>query len=111
MVMAKVDMGIAKRYSKLNPDQSVSERIWHEIETEWHRTVSALELITKEKQRLGQNASLSRSLQHRIPYIDTLNHLQIELISRWRNGDQDASTRLGIHLSINGVSAGLRNTG
>jgi len=111
MVMAKVDMGIAKRYSKLNPDQSVSESIWHEIETEWHRTVSALELITKEKQRLGQNASLSRSLQHRIPYIDTLNHLQIELISRWRNGDQDASTRLGIHLSINGVSAGLRNTG
>ena len=111
MVMAKADMGIAKRYMTLNPDWRVGKKIAEEIEQEWHLTVQALEIITQEKQRLSNNPSLARSIKHRFPYIDPLNHLQVELIRRWRNGQQDDRTRLGIHLSINGISAGLRNTG
>jgi phosphoenolpyruvate carboxylase len=111
MVMAKADMGIAKRYMTLNPDWRSGKKISQAIEEEWNRTVAALEAITQEKNRLSQNPSLARSIKHRFPYIDPLNHLQIELIRRWRNGQQDDRTRLGIHLSINGISAGLRNTG
>jgi phosphoenolpyruvate carboxylase len=104
-------MGIAKRYMTLNPDWRSGKKISQAIEEEWNRTVTALEAITQEKNRLSQNPSLARSIKHRFPYIDPLNHLQIELIRRWRNGQQDDRTRLGIHLSINGISAGLRNTG
>jgi phosphoenolpyruvate carboxylase len=111
MVMAKIDIGIARRYAKLNPNQTIAKAIWDEIESEWSRTEHALSLITQEKHHLENNPSLSRSLEHRIPYIDILNHLQVELIDRWRKGDHDRLTRLGIHLSINGIAAGLRNTG
>jgi phosphoenolpyruvate carboxylase len=111
MVMAKADMSIAKRYMTLNPDWRVGKKIAEEIEREWYLTVQALEIITQEKQRLSNNPSLARSIKHRFPYIDPLNHLQVELIRRWRSGQQDDRTRLGIHLSINGISAGLRNTG
>ncbi len=111
MVMAKADMSIAKRYMTLNPDWRSGKKISEAIEHEWERTTQALEIITQDKHRLSQNPSLARSIKHRFPYIDPLNHLQIELIRRWRNGQQDDRTRLGIHLSINGISAGLRNTG
>jgi len=111
MVMAKADMSIAKRYMTLNPDWRSGKKISEAIEQEWERTTQALEIITQEKHRLSQNPSLARSIKHRFPYIDPLNHLQIELIRRWRGGQQDDRTRLGIHLSINGISAGLRNTG
>ena len=111
MVMAKADMSIAKRYMTLNPDWRSGKKISEAIEQEWDRTTQALEIITQEKHRLSQNPSLARSIKHRFPYIDPLNHLQIELIRRWRSGQQDDRTRLGIHLSINGISAGLRNTG
>lgn len=111
MVMAKADMSIAKRYMTLNPDWRSGKKISEAIEKEWERTTQALEIITQDKHRLSQNPSLARSIKHRFPYIDPLNHLQIELIRRWRNGQQDDRTRLGIHLSINGISAGLRNTG
>ena len=111
MVMAKADMGIAKRYMTLSANKKAGNQIAKEILEEWHLTLSALDLITQEKQRLAQNPSLARSIKHRFPYIDPLNHLQIELIRRWREGQQDQRTQLGIHLSINGISAGLRNTG
>jgi phosphoenolpyruvate carboxylase len=111
MVMAKIDIGIARRYAKLNPNQALGQAIWDEIENEWSRTEHALSLITREKHHLENNPSLSRSLEHRIPYVDILNHLQIELIDRWRKGNHDRLTRLGIHLSINGIAGGLRNIG
>ena len=75
----------------------------------------ALTLITGEPQRLASNAALARSIEHRFPYLDPLNHLQVELMRRYRNRreGQDGVARLerGIHLSINGIAAGLRNTG
>ena len=81
------------------------------IEAEWHSTVEALNQITGDKQRLEHNSALARSIRHRFPYIDPLNHLQVELVRRWRAGQGDERVQTGIHISINGIAAGLRNTG
>ncbi|MBP8019614.1 MAG: phosphoenolpyruvate carboxylase, partial [Hylemonella sp.] len=81
------------------------------VEAEWHRTAQALAQITGEKQRLAENAALQRSMRHRFPYIDPLHHLQVELVRRYRAGQGDERVQTGIHISINGIAAGLRNTG
>ncbi len=115
MVMAKSDLALASRYSELVSDKRLRQRIFGAIEAEWHLTAKALSIITGEKQRLVDNAALQRSMRHRFPYIDPLHHLQVELIRRFRAGktaaDRDEKVRRGIHLSINGIAAGLRNTG
>ena len=111
MVLAKSDLGLASRYSELVPDARLRKKIFTAIEAEWHRTVSALALITGEKHLLADNASLQRSIRHRFPYIDPLHHLQVELIRRYRAGQADERVQRGIHISINGIAAGLRNTG
>lgn len=111
MVLAKSDLALGSRYSGLVPDARLRKRIFGAIEAEWQRTVVALNLITGEKQRLAGNAALARSIRHRFPYIDPLHHLQVELVRRWREGQADERARRGIHLSINGIAAGLRNTG
>ncbi len=115
MVLAKSDLALASRYAELVPDRRLRERVHAAIESEWQRTAQALALITGQKQRLAGNAALQRSIRHRFPYIDPLHHLQVELIRRHRSGardsDRDERVRRGIHLSINGIAAGLRNTG
>ncbi|HEX6707056.1 MAG TPA: phosphoenolpyruvate carboxylase [Albitalea sp.] len=115
MVIAKSDLGIAARYVELVEDKRLGKRIFALIQAEWRRTDEALSLITGEKERLASNPSLARSIEHRFPYLDPLNHLQVELMRRYRQRrDGDASmerVRRGIHISINGVAAGLRNTG
>jgi phosphoenolpyruvate carboxylase len=115
MVLAKTDLGLAQRYAELVEDRKSGRRIFALLQAEWQRTSEALALITGEDTRLKSNPSLARSLEHRIPYLDPLNHLQVELLRRYRQrGDQDPQVervRRGIHLSINGLAAGLRNTG
>ena len=116
MVLAKSDLALASRYAKLVSDARLRKRIFTAIEAEWHRTASALALITGNKQRLAGNPSLQRSIKHRFPYLDPLHHLQIELIRRYREGarsesEVDERVQRGIHISINGIAAGLRNTG
>ena len=115
MVLAKSDLRIAARYVELVEDKRIAKRIFGAIRDEWDRTQAALSLITGETDRLQSNPALARSIEHRFPYLDPLNHLQVELMRRYRrrkDGDP-ANERLqrGIHLSINGVAAGLRNTG
>lgn len=111
MVLAKSDLALASRYAGLVPDARLRRRIFGAMEAEWQRTVDALAMITGEKQRLAGNAALARSIRHRFPYIDPLHHLQVELVRRWREGQADERERRGIHLAINGIAAGLRNTG
>ena len=111
MVMAKSDLALAARYAELVPDARLRRRIFSAIEAEWQRTADALALITGSKQRLAGNASLQRSIRHRFPYIDPLHHLQVELVRRYRAGQADERVQRGIHISINGIAAGLRNTG
>ncbi len=111
MVLAKSDLALASRYAELVSDARLRKKIFTAIEAEWHRTAEALTLITGEKQRLAGNAALQRSIRHRFPYIDPLHHLQVELVRRYRAGQADQRMQTGIHISINGIAAGLRNTG
>ena len=111
MVLAKSDLNLASRYSELVTDTRLRRRIFGAIEAEWQSTVDALNNITGDKQRLEHNSALARSIRHRFPYIDPLNHLQVELVRRWRAGQTDDRVKNGIHLSINGIAAGVRNTG
>jgi phosphoenolpyruvate carboxylase len=125
MVLAKTDLAIASRYATLVPDVELRERIFSRIDAEHESTLHCLETITGAAERLAANPLLARSIQNRFAYLDPLNHLQVELIHRHRaqpdatrDGDGDgaaehASKRVhrGIQLSINGVAAGLRNTG
>jgi phosphoenolpyruvate carboxylase len=111
MVMAKSDLALASRYAELVGDARLRKKIFTAIEAEWHATAQALASITGEKNRLANNAALQRSIRHRFPYIDPLHHLQVELVRRYREGKADERVQRGIHISINGIAAGLRNTG
>ena len=111
MAMAKSDLALASRYSELVPNAKLREKIFGQIESEWKKTVRALNLITGEKVRLAKNPALARSIRNRFPYIDPLHHLQVELVRRYRAGKHDERTQRGIHIAINGIAAGLRNTG
>jgi phosphoenolpyruvate carboxylase len=111
MALAKSDLALGARYGELVADARLRKRIFSAIEAEWQKTVSALALITGDKQRLANNPGLARSIRHRFPYIDPLHHLQIELVRRYREGQTDERVQRGIHIAINGIAAGLRNTG
>ncbi|MBL8328226.1 MAG: phosphoenolpyruvate carboxylase [Rubrivivax sp.] len=115
MVLAKADLRIAMRYAELVEDRRSGKRIFGQLRAEWLRTEAALAAITGETTRLQSNPALARSIEHRFPYLDPLNHLQVELLRRYRQrqpGDAGIErVQRGIHLSINGLAAGLRNTG
>ena len=111
MVLAKSDLALASRYADLVDDAKLRKKIFAAIDAEWHKTAQALSLISGDKQRLAGNAALQRSIRHRFPYIDPLHHLQVELVRRYRAGQTDQRVQTGIHISINGIAAGLRNTG
>jgi phosphoenolpyruvate carboxylase len=114
MVLAKSDLALATRYVELVPDKRAAKKIFGAIQAEWERTQRVLALITGESARLASNQALARSIAHRLPYIDPLNHLQVELMRRYRSqpgGAAHERVQRGIHMSINGVAAGLRNSG
>ncbi len=111
MVLAKSDLALAARYAELVKDVRLRRRVLETIQVEWRRTAQALSAITGAKQRLAGNPALQRSIRHRFPYIDPLHHLQVELVRRHRAGQSEERVQRGIHLSINGISAGLRNSG
>jgi phosphoenolpyruvate carboxylase len=102
MVMAKSDLAIAARYVDLVEDKDLGKRIFALVKAEWQRTSDALSLITGETSRLASNPSLARSIEHRFPYLDPLNHLQVELMRRYRQrkeGDpENARVQTGIHI-------------
>ena len=116
MVLAKADLAVASRYAELVPDRKVRNSIFKRILEEHERTTSSLSFITGARERLAGNPLLARSIKNRFAYLDPLNHLQVELIKRHRAATAegrilDERVRRGIHLSINGIAAGLRNTG
>ena len=82
-----------------------------EIEAEWHRAHEALLAISGQSELLAQNSRLAASIQSRLPYVNALNHLQVDLLRRRREGDTGGDVHAGIHMSINGIAAGLRNSG
>jgi len=111
MVLAKVDLAIASRYADLVGDAGLKERCFRRIQEEFASCLGALRAITGQQELLEENPSLKRSIQHRFPYLDPLNHLQVELLRRHRAGTSDERIERGILLSINGIAAGLRNSG
>jgi len=111
MLLAKSDISIASRYAELVTDGELRERIFSRIQDEWHRTVRWLLAITGQEELLEANPALSRSLRNRSPYIDPLNHLQVELLRRYRSGETHERIKRAILMTINGIAAGLRNSG
>jgi phosphoenolpyruvate carboxylase len=115
MVLAKTDLGIASRYLELVGDRKLAKKVFAAIVTEYEAANDALARVSGEPQRLASNPALARAIEHRFPYLDPLNHLQVELMRRYRQrpAGEPVNPRVqrGIHLSINGVAAGLRNTG
>jgi len=111
MVLAKTDLAIASRYAELVTDAELRERIFSRIKSEWALTRQHLLAILEQDDFLADNPLLKRSLQLRSPYMDPLNHLQVELLKRYRSGETDERLARGIHLAINGIASGLRNSG
>jgi len=111
MVLAKSDIAIASRYAELVEDAALCEAIFERLRTEWRQSIDALLQIMGQGALLERNPLLVRSIQNRFPYLDPLNHVQIELLKRYRAGDADPRIVQGIHLTINGIAAGLRNSG
>jgi phosphoenolpyruvate carboxylase len=111
MLLAKADLTVAARYGELAAGQPHAAAIFERIRAEHAATVEALFAITGARAFLEANPALARSIRNRFPYLDPLNHLQLELLKRHRAGDAQERVRNGIHLSINGLAAGLRNSG
>ena len=111
MVLAKSDIAIASRYAELVPERELRDQIFQRLRAEWQSSIDMLLAITGQEALLEQNPLLARSIRNRFPYLDPLNHVQIELLKRHRAGDADERVVQGIHLTINGIAAGLRNSG
>ncbi len=111
MVLAKTDLTVARHYAQMVTDKKLRDTIFARIEKEYALTTAALNLLLGSEERLSCNPDLANSIRNRLPYLDPLNHLQVELIKRYRGGETDEKLKLAIQLTINGIAAGLRNTG
>jgi phosphoenolpyruvate carboxylase len=110
MVLAKTDLGIAARYAEL-ADARLREAVFPRIAQEWNAARDQLFAITGASEFLADNPTLARSIRNRFAYLDALNHIQLALLRRYRGGDTEERTVRAIHLTINGIAAGLRNSG
>jgi len=111
MVLAKSDMDIAARYAGLVEDRALADAIFNRIRDDWRRTRDCLLEVTEQSRLLEKNPALDASIRLRLPYIEPLNLLQVELLKRHRAGEDDPRIREGIQLSINAVATALRNSG
>jgi phosphoenolpyruvate carboxylase len=113
MVLAKSSIAIASRYAELVPDVGLREKIFGRIRREWQTSIDMLLKITGQDRLLQGNPLLERSIRNRFPYLDPLNHVQVELLKQHRanNDNEHEQVLRGIQITINGISAGLRNSG
>jgi phosphoenolpyruvate carboxylase len=111
MVLAKSSIAIASRYAELVPDVALRDAIFGRISEEWHLSIAMLLDITGKAKLLQDNPLLDRSIRNRFPYLDPLNHVQVEFLKAHRAQPGEAKVLEGIQLTINGLSAGLRNSG
>ena len=110
-VLSKADMGLAARYSELVEDEALRRRVFGKIVDEHDRTIRMHKLITGQDDLLADNPALARSVFNRFPYLEPLNHLQVELLGRYRSGDDDELVQRGILLTMSGLATALRNSG
>jgi phosphoenolpyruvate carboxylase len=114
--LAKADMRIAAMYADLVPDRALAGRIFGAIETEYRRTVEMILKIKRSEALMEAEPVIQRSIRLRNPYVDPLNYLQVEMLRRLRDlpdpqGEEAQAVHEVITLTINGIAAGLRNTG
>jgi phosphoenolpyruvate carboxylase len=109
MVLAKSDMEIAARYAMLAGEGA--EPLFARVRDEWRRTVDQLLRATGQSRPLERNPSLDAAIRLRLPYVEPLNLLQVELLTRHRAGETDPRIAEGIHLTINAIATALRNSG
>ncbi len=110
-VLAKTDLGLAACYAELVQDDALRRRVFDKIAAEHQRSINAHKLITGQENLLADNPALARSVFNRFPYLEPLNHLQVELLRRYRSGDDDELVQRGILLTMNGLASALRNSG
>jgi phosphoenolpyruvate carboxylase len=110
-VLAKADMGLAGRYAALVDDEALRHRVFDKITAEYGRTLRMHKLITGYDDLLADNPPLARSVFNRFPYLEPLNHLQVELLRRYRSGDTEELVQRGILLTMSGLATALRNSG
>ncbi|HEY4356592.1 MAG TPA: phosphoenolpyruvate carboxylase [Acidobacteriaceae bacterium] len=111
MALAKADFGIARLYASLVTDEALRERVFTTLETEFERTSRTVLAITEQTEMLERNQVLSNSVRLRNPYVDPMSLLQVEMLRRKRSGERSDELDRAITATINGISAGLRNTG
>ena len=111
MVLSKSDMGIAARYATLVEDRTLADALFGRIRDSWLATQENLLAITGQTRLLETHPALDASIRLRLPYIEPLNLLQVELLKRHRSGEKDPRVREGIQLSINAIATALRNSG
>lgn len=111
MALAKADLGIAEIYASLVPDEGLRKRVFEKLKEEMERTHRAVLAVTKQAALLETNPVLARSIRLRNPYVDPMSLIQVELLRRKRAGENTPEVNRAIAATINGISAGLRNTG
>ena len=111
MVLSKSDMNIAARYATLATDGALADQIFGRIRETWVLTLERLLHVTGQSRLLEKHPALHDSIRLRLPYIEPLNLLQVELLRRHRSGETDPRVREGIQLSINAIATALRNSG
>lgn len=111
MVLAKSDMTLASRYATLVEDRAMGDGYFGRIRDDWQATHDALLSVTRQTRLLEKMPALDTSIRLRLPYIEPLNLLQVELLKRHRAGEDDPRVREGIELSINAIATALRNSG
>jgi phosphoenolpyruvate carboxylase len=114
MILAKADLGIARRYAELVPDKELAERVFALIVAEYDRSVQLICQVAEISEILDSQPVLQRSYRQRNPYVDPLSYIQIELLRRLRDGppaEQQEAIETAVLMSINGIAAGLKNTG
>ena len=111
MALAKADLGIASLYASLMPDEAMRQRVFSKIEAEFKRTLAAVLAVTGQSELLETNQMLAHSIRLRNPYVDPMSLIQVDLLRRKRAGEDTDEVNRAIAGTINGISAGLRNTG
>jgi phosphoenolpyruvate carboxylase len=111
IAMAKADLAIARLYAELVPDAGLRERVFSMLQEEFERTRRMLLAVTGQKELLEKNAVLHRSIRLRNPYVDPMSLVQVDLLRRKRSGEAGATLDYAIGATINGIAAGLHNTG
>jgi phosphoenolpyruvate carboxylase len=111
LAMAKADLSIARLYASLVKDDALRERVWKLIVEEFERTRRMLLRVKRQERLLDKNAVLSRSIRLRNPYVDAMSLIQVELLRRKQQGNDSEELNYALGATINGIAAGLHNTG